>query len=161
MEYKREENNQSEKAISNQEKYVFDIDLLAPCGLYCGVCPQFIRTPKPTCYGCNSNRGFAKAERMMCGILRCCSKQDIRRCNECNSFGECQRIESFIQWDSFISHAIAKENLNKLNESGEGGFIEYIKESVEERRYPPKPNPWRIRPKYIWTFFKPPYKPEL
>lgn len=143
-----------------RKNYEFNINLLAPCGLYCGVCLQFTKSPKKSCYGCNSNKGFAKAERKMCGIVKCCQKLGISRCNECKSLDNCNRMSNFISWDSFVSHTIARDNLKQLTELGIDGFINKLKELVNQGNYPPKPNPGGIRPKNIWKLIKPPYKPE-
>lgn len=143
-----------------KKNYKFEINLLAPCGLYCGVCPQFTKSPKKSCYGCNSNKGFAKAERKMCGIFKCCQKLGISRCNECKLLEKCNRLSNFILWDSFISHSIARNNLMKLNKLGSIEFINNLKDLSNRGDYPPRPNPGGIRPKNIWNLIKPPYKPE-
>jgi hypothetical protein len=136
----------------------FTIDLLAPCGLFCGVCPQFLKTPKK-CGGCNSKQGFSKYERKMCGIMKCCNGLHIERCNECEIFEMCERLASFTSWDSFISHAVAIENLKKLNQIGNKGFEIHIEQQTKDGMYPPRPIQKSMTIKKLWKMAKPPFKP--
>lgn len=115
------------------DKQTHNISFLAPCGLYCAICPQF----NTRCKGCNSNQGVAKTVRRLCGITKCCKIQDIQRCNQCEIFPNCDALINFSKWDSFISHAPVIENLKSLNEMGEDLFIESMQEKVLNKEYPP------------------------
>ncbi len=137
----------------------FSIELLAPCGIYCGVCPQFAQH-KPKCGGCNSNRGFAWVERKICGIVKCCRKQNIARCNECHSFESCSRLKRFTGWDSFVTHAACLQNLRDLKRLGEEEFIKHLKIKTLKGEFPPAAQPGGITPKNLWHMSKPPFKPK-
>ena len=97
--------------------------LIAPCGVYCGVCPQMVAHRndddrlkgklaamyglKPddiVCEGCNSSNPFVFCT--SCAIKSCVQEKDIESCAECEGF-PCQTIDSFpvakfvekIKWD--------------------------------------------------------------
>ncbi len=136
----------------------FSIEFLSPCGIFCGVCPQFSQE-NPKCGGCTSNRGFARVERKLCGIVKCCRKQHIQRCNECSVFEKCSRLKRFIGWDSFVTHAACLDNLRDLNRLGEEAFIEQLKTRFEAGTFPPAAKPGGITLKNLWHMSKPPFKP--
>ena len=139
------------------EKADFSIKMLAPCGIFCGTCPQFIKEKKK-CHGCYSKKGFARVETKFCGIIKCCSNQGIARCNECEDLLKCQFLQRFSSWDSFVAHAPCINNLIKLNELGEEGFSNYIKERVHKGEFPPQPRPGGMKIKNIRAMMKPPKK---
>ncbi|MCP4761870.1 MAG: DUF3795 domain-containing protein [archaeon] len=141
------------------EKGVFSIEMLSPCGIYCGLCAQILKDNKK-CHGCNSNKGFAKTERKMCGIYKCCKKQGISRCNECEIFPDCDRLQKFTKWDSFVTHAACIENLNEFSNQGEEKFIENLKNKVKNGEFPPLAQKGGIKLRNIWPMMKPPYKPK-
>lgn len=115
----------------------YEIDLLAPCGLFCGICPKYLEDDQK-CGGCCSGEGFAKFEHKMCGILKCLEEKNLERCSECEELDECKRLESFCKWDSFISHKICISNCQKHRELGDQGFLEWIKSKIDSGNYPPK-----------------------
>jgi hypothetical protein len=132
--------------------------LLAPCGLYCGACPQYL-APKQKCGGCNSGKGFAKIERTMCGIVKCTTKQGIKRCNACEKMDTCGRLADFTTWDSFVSHAPCIENLHACKEMGEARFNATIDERRAKGEYPPAPRAKTMSVKHLWRLIKPPFRP--
>ncbi|RJP23302.1 MAG: DUF3795 domain-containing protein [Candidatus Abyssobacteria bacterium SURF_5] len=86
-------------------------DLLAPCGLYCGVCGVYIAhrddndkfkerlatvygvTPAEVrCKGCLSNDPFGYCR--MCPIKNCSTKKGYQGCHQCSDF-PCELIENF------------------------------------------------------------------
>lgn len=86
-------------------------DLLAPCGLYCGVCGVVIAhrdnnekfkeklsgvygvTPEEIrCKGCKSNERFGFCE--LCPIRSCAEEKGYEGCHECDDF-PCSMIEAF------------------------------------------------------------------
>ncbi len=140
------------------KKAEFSLELLAPCGLYCGVCPQYTRSPKK-CYGCRSSQGFARIERGLCGIVKCCRKQGIERCNACDVYHQCPRLSDFVTWDSFISHAPVIDNLDRLN-ALKDQFILELKNRVQKGDYPPTPRlkSWSL--KKLWNMMRPPFHPK-
>lgn len=137
----------------------WDKDLLAPCGLYCGVCPMYIAEPQK-CGGCFSRKGFAKYETKLCGILKCCHHQKFQRCNECTIFPPgCDRLQEFCTWDSFISHAPAIDNLETVKHAGEAEFLAQRKLAWGEHQYPPSPRKKSITLRHLWHMARPPFRP--
>ncbi|MDD5397766.1 MAG: DUF3795 domain-containing protein [Dehalococcoidia bacterium] len=86
-------------------------ELVAPCGLYCGVCGIHIATRdnnekfkeklapvygvKPEdilCDGCLSQRVFSYCR--ICPIKSCCIEKEIEGCHQCNEF-PCRFIDDF------------------------------------------------------------------
>lgn len=97
--------------------------LVAPCGVYCGVCPQMVahrnnddrlkeklaamyglKSADIACEGCNSEKPFLFCA--SCAIKTCVREKEIESCAECEAF-PCQTIDSFpvskfvekIKWD--------------------------------------------------------------
>lgn len=139
------------------EKGKFSIEYLASCGIYCGLCYQVLRE-KQKCYGCYSKKGFAKMENKLCGIVKCCKKQNISRCNECEIFPNCTTLQKFATWDSFVTHAPSIENLERLTELGEEEFIRELRERTKRGEYPPTVRPDGMKLKNIISMMKKPYK---
>lgn len=89
-----------------------DRKLLAPCGLYCGVCairiahrddnPKFkerlvgvygLSSPEEVrCGGCLSDDLFMYCR--ICPIRNCCAEKGVEGCHQCDEF-PCQFIENF------------------------------------------------------------------
>jgi hypothetical protein len=73
-------------------------DLLAPCGLYCGICATRYAYKNNDerldikCEGCLSN--FRSPFCNACSIRRCAKKKIITGCHECKEF-PCRRINKF------------------------------------------------------------------
>jgi hypothetical protein len=135
-----------------------EIKMLAPCGIFCGVCPMYTRRPR-MCGGCNSNRGFARLERKLCGIQKCCRNQGISRCSECAELETCARLEEFCKWDSFVSHSPARENLVLLKQQGEAGFLKIISERISSGTYPPVLRKFTMTPGRLIRLMMPPFRP--
>ncbi len=150
-----------EKKVLSPEELIergdFSIKMLSPCGIFCGLCPQFTKEKKK-CHGCYSGKGFARLEKKLCGILKCCKNQGIERCNECSELEECEFLQKFSSWDSFVTHAPCIDNLKNLNELGEDGFINNLKERVEKGEFPPAPRPGGMTRENLKGMMKPPHK---
>lgn len=98
-------------------------ELIAPCGVYCGVCPQMVAYKnnnerlkeklaanygvKPediSCDGCTSDNPFLLCA--SCNIKSCVQAKGIESCAECEEF-PCETIEDFpvppfikkVKWD--------------------------------------------------------------
>jgi len=84
-----------------------DLKLIAPCGVFCGVCPYKtkderlkeklsksigIKPEQIVCEGCRSDLPlfFCKS----CKIKSCVQKKEIESCAECNDY-PCERIEKY------------------------------------------------------------------
>lgn len=62
-------------------------ELAAPCGIYCGWCPHFIRNQ---CNGCSKEERGAPSK---CPIRRCNKREENKFCSQCIEF-PCQYIYS-------------------------------------------------------------------
>ena len=109
-------------------------ELIAPCGVYCGVCPQMVAyknnnerlkeklavnyglKPKDiSCDGCTSDNPFILCA--SCEIKSCVQKKGIESCAECQEF-PCDTIENFpvpqfikkVKWDVNCRREIGKDN---------------------------------------------------
>jgi hypothetical protein len=131
------------------------IELLAPCGLYCGVCPQYIATPQK-CGGCNSGQGLARRERALCGINKCCRNQGLSRCNECDRFESCGTLSDFSTWDSFISHAPVRANLEQLSAKGEENWMKSMAAAILGGSYPPVPRKGTVSARHLLKLMRSP-----
>jgi len=101
----------------------FSKDLIAPCGLNCGVCYAFLRK-KNKCDGClvDSDRKVNHCSR--CGI-KLCSEHDAREfthCFECPKF-PCQRMKRMEKRYIGSYHISLFNNLKIIQESGMDHFI--------------------------------------
>lgn len=86
-------------------------DLLAPCGLYCGVCGVYVassrgderlkekmgkaygvKVDQVECGGCMSDNLFGYCQ--ACGIRSCAAEKGYEGCNQCDDF-PCGLIEDF------------------------------------------------------------------
>ena len=72
---------------------VFREELIAPCGIYCGVCMVYLRTKKP-CMGCNSNNENKPKHCNTCRISNCeyLAGTETRLCYNCEKF-PCRRLK--------------------------------------------------------------------
>ena len=132
-------------------------ELLAPCGLYCGVCAVYIAdrdndlkfkesivkvySPLTTslddikCKGCmseNTDKKFVYCQ--TCGIRNCINKKGFKACTECDEF-PCRRIKRFPMpvGKKVIMRAIPFWKKN--------GTEEYVKEEIKRYHCPECGNP--------------------
>ena len=130
-------------------------DVLAPCGLYCGVCailiahkennvkfkeklvPVYAPFTKSVedieCKGCLSNECVA-AFCQVCDIKKCVNKKGIKTCAQCDDF-PCKRIKRFVipVGKKVIMRAIPRWK-ELIDEHGfEEGTAKWVAE--EEERY--------------------------
>jgi hypothetical protein len=92
-------------------KNKMNTELLAPCGLYCGVCGVYkasrdndqklkdklanaygVTSEQIVCKGCLSNERFVYCE--ACGIRACVMGKQYEGCHQCNEF-PCKLIDDF------------------------------------------------------------------
>lgn len=66
-------------------------DLIAPCGIDCGVCLAYLRKNNP-CHGCRKAQENKPKTRVNCKI-RNCTKRKSRYCCDCPEF-PCERLVS-------------------------------------------------------------------
>lgn len=72
----------------------FSDELIAPCGINCGVCIAYLRDTDK-CYGCLSNDNIKSTRSIKCGIKFCNEhkKKTFTYCFECEKF-PCSRLKS-------------------------------------------------------------------
>lgn len=63
-------------------------DLIAPCGMNCGICSGYLRE-KNKCPGCNNNPTLGYCQKC---IIRLCTKRKGKYCFQCDDF-PCQRLK--------------------------------------------------------------------
>lgn len=94
------------------------------CGCFCGGCPTYTREKKPCpgaaftnrCEGCKT-------------FHQCCQEKGITHCYQCNQF-PCKRFKDFRKrWLKYGQDFL--ENQQKLQESGEEGFLQYWNQALE------------------------------
>jgi len=122
-------------------------DLLAPCGLYCGVCSIYIahrdnnqkfkeklmKVYKPfvkgvneiACMGCLSE-GVVFPVCRVCSIKKCCTAKEIEGCYQCEEF-PCKYIENF---PIEVGKRVIMRTIPAWREIGTEKYVE-----EEERRY--------------------------
>jgi len=97
-------------------------DLVAYCGIYCGVCGAY---KKGGCKGCRDGGGFKS-----CEARTCCHERNYATCAECDEFAACKKLDDFIA--KFISLAFRQPStVEKVKRIKEIGVDTYIKEQGE------------------------------
>ena len=118
-------------------------ELLAPCGLYCGVCaimmahrdnnqklkerlaPAYGVSPeKISCRGCLSDEVFAYCT--TCAIKSCTRQKDYEGCHQCNEF-PCEHIDNF---PVPVGRKVILRAIPQRREMGTEKWVE-----AEEKRY--------------------------
>ena len=101
----------------------FKLEMIAPCGMNCGICMAFLRE-KNKCNGCresNLNKGYT---RVNCGIKICCKKKKngMKFCYECNEF-PCDKIKNMDKRYRTKYEMSMIENLDMIKERGIQKFL--------------------------------------
>lgn len=96
------------------------------CGLDCGLCPRYYTAGSSRCPGC-CGVDFLK-KHPGCGYITCCvKKKALEVCAECDEF-PCSKFESWLvgggEYDSFLTHVKANDNMNFMKAHGVEKFIE-------------------------------------
>ncbi len=91
------------------------------CGIDCGLCPRFYTIGTSRCPGC-LGRDFEKRH-PSCSIATCCfRKKDQETCAGCTDF-PCQKMKSWDQADSFVTHRVSLQNLRSIQRNGITRFM--------------------------------------
>lgn len=101
-------------------------ELIAPCGMNCGVCLHFLRSENK-CQGCFTGRKVNQRP-IKCGI-RLCKKRQGEYCFECSDF-PCERLERLDKRYREKYGMSEIENLQVIREKGVDYFI-----GQEEKRW--------------------------
>ncbi len=103
-------------------------DLIAPCGMNCGVCLAYLRE-KRKCPGCHGEDSGKTVSRLRCRIKTCVTIGQSRSgfCYECEKY-PCKRLQQLDKRYRTKYHMSMIENLESIRETGPGAFIEHEKE---------------------------------
>jgi hypothetical protein len=96
-------------------------DLIAPCGMNCGVCLAYLRE-KNKCHGCREAEKNKPKTRVSCRI-RICSKRKGKYCFECTEF-PCQRLRRLDKRYRTRYGMSEIENLEFIRLKGINSFVE-------------------------------------
>ena len=98
-------------------------DLMAPCGMNCGICMAYLRE-KNKCPGCRGSDVDKNVSCVRCKIKNCefFQKTKARFCYECEKF-PCDRVEHIDKRYRTKYGMSMIENLNKIKEIGLTEFM--------------------------------------
>jgi hypothetical protein len=101
-------------------------DVLAPCGLYCGVCLDNI--VNEVCHGCGCGCGACAGDYHShhCDISQCASSRGFETCAECDEM-PCTALINFAYHPFAIHHLPVIENLRRLHKVGKERFLEELR----------------------------------
>jgi hypothetical protein len=100
------------------------VELIAPCGMICGLCMCYLRE-KNTCMGCRSgDEGKAKSV-LACSIRKCeiVSESESGFCSDCTKL-PCPRLKRLDARYREKYRMSMLENLRAIHEDGVGPFVE-------------------------------------
>jgi hypothetical protein len=98
-------------------------DLMAPCGMNCGICMAYLRE-KNTCSGCRNLRGDEKISCARCRMKNCEFFKDGKKkfCFECKNY-PCDKVKHIDKRYRTKYGMSMIENLNKIKEIGIKEFM--------------------------------------
>ena len=102
-------------------------NLIAPCGMNCGVCQAFLR-PRNPCHGCNDAEQNKPKTRARCP-LRVCDKRSGRFCCDCAEF-PCDRLRRL---DLRYRTRYGMSQIENLESIRDNGIRKFLKE--ERKRW--------------------------
>ncbi len=104
-------------------KLILDSKLIAPCGIYCGVCYMFLRERK-RCLGCRIDSIEKPKYCERCKIAHCeiLSKTPSGFCFECENF-PCQRLKQLDKRYRTRYGASLIQNQIDIKEKGTNAFL--------------------------------------
>lgn len=97
-------------------------DLLAPCGIYCGLCNRYQSEAPSSCGGCRTTEVHD-----WCNIYGCCvKKKALTTCIECDEY-PCERYSRRKWWgDEYLSRG-SRDNLDEIDESGMEALLKELR----------------------------------
>lgn len=96
-------------------------DLIAPCGMNCGICKAYLRSNNP-CLGCNQAEQNKPKTRVNCK-LRICKKRTGKFCCDCTIF-PCDRL-IHLDFRYRTRYGMSEiENLEFIHKNGIKKFLE-------------------------------------
>ena len=109
--------------------------LVAPCGLYCGACIDYL--VHRSCHGCGCDCGGCEASshRESCDIYRCCVvRKGHETCGSCDEF-PCSKLIQFCYNPVWLHHLPVIENLRRQKARGAEKWLEEQKEVWSDEWY--------------------------
>ncbi len=102
----------------------YDVNLVAPCGMNCGVCMGYLRE-KNHCPGCRYKDAKKLESRVNCGILNCRHLAETASgfCYECPKY-PCKRMAQLEKRYSTKYKTSLAGNLQKIKTIGLKAFVE-------------------------------------
>jgi len=108
--------------------------LAAPCGLYCGVCSNYVDGMCHGC-GCTANDCFAGKKHVICSIYKCTLEKSIEDCSLCRDF-PCTKLIQFVYDPIMKTHSPAINNLERRRKIGVEAWLkeqeDYWKNNVDK-----------------------------
>lgn len=104
-----------------------DLKLAAPCGLYCGVCVDYL---DKICHGCHCTCGTCGSSECHeeCGIHKCCvEEKGLDTCCDCSEL-PCSKLIQFCYSPIWSTHFPIIENLRRQKIIG---IEKWVKEQRE------------------------------
>jgi hypothetical protein len=101
-----------------------DTQLIAPCGMNCGICLAYLRA-KNVCKGCWSINSSSSLSRSTCSIRNCelLQKTDSKFCYECAKF-PCTRLKQLDKRYRLKYKMSMLENLQNIEKTGLVSFVQ-------------------------------------
>jgi hypothetical protein len=102
-------------------------NLIAPCGMNCGICRAYLREKNP-CYGCRDTKQDKPKTIIQCR-MRTCKMRNGKFCCDCSEF-PCERLRNFDKRYRTKYGMSEIENLEFIQENGIRKFV-----AAERRRW--------------------------
>ena len=104
-----------------------NVTLISYCGLYCEVCPSFV---KGKCRGCRGDAPDCAVGFRSCKVKPCCVKNDIFTCAECKkheTIKDCKVYNPMlVRFGEFISQTSRGKCIEMIKKDGINSFFEFM-----------------------------------
>jgi len=100
-------------------------DLIAPCGMNCGICIAFLREKNP-CHSCRQAHLNKAKTRIVCRIKNCGNLKEAKGsfCYDCASF-PCKQLKHLDTRYTSKYHMSMLENLKMIKNQGMNTFLDH------------------------------------
>jgi hypothetical protein len=124
--------NERDKTMKKPGKqFKFGEELIAPCGMNCGVCRAYVRQNN-ACLGCNV-AGQKMPKTRECCVIRLCEKRNGKFCYDCDEF-PCDRLKTMDRRYRTKYEMSEIENLEFIRDHGLKKFLqEECKKRISEK----------------------------
>ncbi len=96
------------------------------CGLYCGACPDMLKTragkAADPCYGCKSEHPTGHCA--TCGIKACARSKGYEFCDECAELSACEKMRGFMIDPQWPYHQSVLKNMEAIRRGGLATWLE-------------------------------------